>query len=146
MRPPTAPAAFRDTTVPASRTREELTKTLARYGADSFSEQTVRDGERGAYVIRFRRDNRVYRLMIDLGTTPRDERQRMRALYWSLKGMLDAAVFGLLKFEDVLLGYTELPAPGGGTITVGEQIQAQIDAHELPSLTAPVRMLPAPKD
>jgi hypothetical protein len=149
MRPPTKrdiPEAYRNTAVPAHRSREEIERLLFRYGATDVAWQSVRSAEQAGMAVRFRRGARVYRLRVDLGAAPQEERQRMRALYWGMKAMLEQAEFGILTFEDVFLAYSELMLPSGQVATVGEVIQGQLERQEMPSLEAPMRALPAPRE
>lgn len=55
------------------------------------------------------------------------ERQAWRGLFWYLKSMMEAAEFGLLKFEDVFMSFFE--ASDGRTI--GEVILPQLEAGRL---------------
>lgn len=137
------PEAYRNTSVPAHRSRDEIERLLLRYGASGVAWQSVRTPDQAAVAVRFRRADRVYRFQVNLGADDRDERQRMRALYWGLKAMLEQAEFGILTFEDVFLAYSELALPDGSTTTVGEVIQGQLARQEMPSLETGLRALPA---
>jgi len=137
------PEAYRNTPVPAHRSRDEIEQHLLRYGATAVAWQSIRAADQAVLALRFRRGDRVYRFQVNLGEQPQDERQRMRALYWGLKAMLEQAEFGILKFEDVFLAYSELALPGGRTATVGELIEHQVAQGKPPDLTAALRALPA---
>jgi len=139
------PEAYRNTSVSAHRTRDEIERVLLRYGADGVAWHSVRSPQGAAVAVRFRRADRVYRFHLDMGTDARDERQRMRALYWGLKAMLEQAEFGILAFQDVFLAFSEVALPDGRTATVGEIIQGQLARQQVPSLEAGLRALPAPE-
>ena len=55
------------------------------------------------------------------------ERQAWRALAWYLKTMLEAAAFGLMKFEEVFLAYVE----DDQGRTIGEVVIPQLEAGRL---------------
>lgn len=138
------PEAYRNTSVSAHRSRDEIERLLLRYGAIGVAWQSLRTQDSAHLGLRFRRGDRVYRLQVALGDDERDHRQRMRALYWGLKAMLEQAEFGILTFEDVFLAYSEIAMPDGRSTTVGEVIRGQLDRYEVPSLDAAMRALPAP--
>ena len=138
----TVPDAYKNTRVSTHKSRDEIEGVLLKYDCDAVMWQGGRvDGE-AAMAIRFRRQDRVYRFEVDLGDDQQEERQRMRALYWGLKTMLEQAAFGILKFEDVFLAYSEVALPDGSTTTVGEVLGPQLTRHELPDMGAPLRILP----
>ena len=60
-------------------------------------------------------------------TADQRERQAWRGLYWYLKSMMEAAEFGLLKFEDVFMSFFE-SADGR---TIGEVVIPQLEAGRL---------------
>ena len=137
------PAPYRQTPVPAHRSREEIERILLDYGADGVAWQSLRTQQGAAMVLRFRKDDRVYRFQVDLGADARDERQRLRALRHYLKTMMEQAVFGILKMEDVFLAFSEIALPNGATTTVSELVQGQLASHQVPDLVAGLRALPA---
>ena len=55
------------------------------------------------------------------------ERQAWRALSWYLKTMLEAATFGLMRFEEIFLAYVE----DEDGRTVGEVVIPQLEAGRL---------------
>lgn len=55
------------------------------------------------------------------------ERQAWRALSWYLKTMLEAATFGLLKFEDVFLSFFV----GDNDLTIGEVLIPRLESGRL---------------
>lgn len=144
------PSAFRGTQVAAHKSREDIEIRLVNAGAEAVQWQSVRDATAAQMLLRFKFRGRVYRFRLPLFDAEaqteearrRDERQRLRALHWSIKAMLDAEDFGMLKFEDLALAFAEVALPEAGqTITVGEVINAQLDAARLPDLTASLRAL-----
>jgi hypothetical protein len=60
-------------------------------------------------------------------TAEQRERQAWRALAWYLKTMLEAATFGLLRFEDVFLSFVE----DENGRTIGEVVIPQLEAGRL---------------
>jgi hypothetical protein len=55
------------------------------------------------------------------------ERQAWRALAWYLKTMLEAATFGLMRFEEIFLAYVEDESGR----TIGEVVIPQLEAGRL---------------
>jgi hypothetical protein len=55
------------------------------------------------------------------------ERQAWRALAWYLKTMLEAATFGLMRFEEIFLAYVE----DENGRTIGEVVIPQLEAGRL---------------
>ena len=133
------------TSVPVERSRAEIERTLARYGAEQFvygwdREQavigfTVRiDGDQRRQV-RFKlplpaRDDREFThhargRRTDTEIERRYEqscRQRWRALALVVKSKLEAVETGIASFEDEFLAYTMLPSGE----TVGEWVVPQL--------------------
>lgn len=130
------------TTVPANRSRDEIERTLTRFGARSFAYAT--EGRRA--MIGFKRDDRLVRMVLDLPDpydrefthTPTGQRrsvkttetaydqavrERWRALALVVKAMLTAVDAGILTFEDAFLSYFVLP----GGKTVGEHMAPAIE-------------------
>ena len=142
-----APEAYRNTRVPITKSQEAIETLLLRYEADGVAFQSVRGPDRVAVGLRFRMRKKVYRLQVELGADPQEQRQRMRALYWGLKGIIEQGVFGIIRLEEALLAFAEFALPDGSTVTVGETILPQLEKAEPPSLEAVlVRALPAPRD
>lgn len=147
------------TSVPADRTRSEIEKTLARYGATSFAYAT---DARGA-VIQFDLAGRRIRLAVRFPNRADREftrtatgrpraaaeaerafdqavRQRWRALLLVLKAKLEAVDSGIAALEDEFLAYVVNPQTGR---TVGEDIAPQLRAaYEQPGAMPPPLMLP----
>jgi len=141
------PLAYAGTSVPVMTTQQAIQDLLLRYGSTKIAWQSLVTQDGSWVQLRFERGDRVYRIDAPLGTDPAENRQHMRALYWGLKSTLEMAEFGIFKFEQVFLSFTELMLPdGSGTRTVGEAVEAQIGAHRVPSLTQGmnVKALPAP--
>ena len=145
------PEAYRSTPVPAGQSRQQIEDLLMRAGAEGVVWQVGRTTTTGQMQLRFSYRKRVYRFSIPLfapdAQTDRDraqdERQRMRALLWSLKAMIEQDQFGLIRFEDAAVAWAELALPAGGTTTVGEVIHQQIERCAMPNLDAAMRALPA---
>lgn len=121
------------TDVAPDRSRGEIEKTLARYGATQFAY----GWDENAAVLGFVADGRQIRFVVPM-PDPRDPeftktdtgrtrtpaaqrtaveqatRQRWRALALVVKAKLEAVASGLISFEDEFLPYTVLP--GGQTV------------------------------
>lgn len=140
-----------DTAVSPERSRAEIEKVLARYGADAFSYAY----DDGRAAIAFRMRGRMVKLMIpfpsegELRLTPtglrrsaaqvrqaRDKelRRRWRAMALVVKAKLEAVESGIVTFEDEFLPHIVLPDGS----TVGDWMQPQVErAYEtgqMPSL------------
>jgi len=139
------PEAYKSTTVSANRTRDQIEQILVRYGANKTLWQSANDEGQRAMALRFVLRGRSYRLTLGLGDTPQEERQRMRALYWHLKHLMEQDAFGIIRVEESLLAAEEVQVPGTNTtLTVGEMVRPQLDGRQLPSLDAALRALPSP--
>lgn len=151
------------TTVTSAKTREEIERTLARYGADQFL-YAWRDGDA---VIGFRMNGRQIKFVLPLpsksdpeftqymnGSVPylRTEseaekryeqatRQRWRALGLIIKAKLEAIESGISIFEDEFMANVVLP----DGLTVGEWMRPQIEeVYRLGKMPPMLPMLPAP--
>ena len=142
-----------NTSVSVEKSRAEVERTLARYGASAFGYMT----EAGRAVIMFEAHER--RIRFDLPLPRPDEtrftmtanhrsksptqaqaaweqacRQRWRALALAVKAKLEAVESGIAEFEDEFLAYVVLP--GGGTM--GEMARSAIahayDTGKMPAL------------
>lgn len=144
------PRFAENTSVPADRSRAEIEKTLARYGASSFGYGW---NEQGAIVtfeahgrrIQFRlqmpdRNAREFTHTPERQTTrspaqaeqawEQATRQRWRALALVVKAKLEAVDAGIASFEEEFLAHTIVPGPRGA-ITVAEMLLPQIaEAYE----------------
>lgn len=130
------------TQVPVSRSREEIERTLERFGATA--QMWMRDDEVGAVTVAFKRDGKMYKFSLRLPPlsafkeTPShkwirtaaaakaaqdtETRRCFRSLANYLKAMLDAIDTGIIVAEEALLPYLMLP----GGHTVYEQAQRQL--------------------
>lgn len=122
-----------NTSVPSDRSRAEIEKTLARYGADEFAYATRRE----MAVIQFTAEGRTIRFTVPLPDrgdsqftrTPTGKirsstqaeaafeqavRQRWRALSLVVKAKLEAVASGIVTFEQEFLPHILLP--GGRTV------------------------------
>ena len=148
------------TTVSAASSRDEIERTLTRYGADQF----MYGWQDEAAVIGFRMNGKHIRFMLSLPR--RDEerfthhsrgprtpdgalkeweqavRQRWRALAFVIKAKLEAVEGGIAIFEDEFLANIVLPTGE----TAGAWMRPQIaEAYRIGSMPALLPMLPAPK-
>ena len=130
------------TEVSTGRSKDEIERTLTRYGADQFAYATTP----GQAMIGFRLAGRLYRFVLplpdrndaDFRLTPnrrtaRSEeaasaaweqacRQRWRALALYIKAVLEAQESGIIKAEDGFLAQAILPSGS----TVGQTLEPQL--------------------
>ncbi len=125
------------TKVPVEQTRNEIERTLQRYGADRFAYFT----EVGKAIIVFEADERRIRFDLPLSTddkTGRLARQKWRALLLCIKAKLEAVTSEIETFEEAFLAHVVLP--DGSTVAeqTKERIaQAYSGGTMLPMLTGP---------
>lgn len=148
----TARTPYQDTTVPVERSKEQIRQALKEAGARGvqYEEQWAADGAHDAegqrFIVRFlwavgEHFDATVRVRLEVKPlTPergarggwrvspeQRERQAWRALAWYLKTMLEAASFGLMRFEDVFLSFVE----GEDGRTVGEHIIPMLESGRL---------------
>ena len=131
------------TEVPIGRSRDEIERTLERFGATG--QIWARDDEIGQVIIAFKRKARGYKFIIklpplsDFRFTPKmtyertpkqmadmrdaETRRRFRSLANYIKALMDAIDTGIIKAEEALLPYQMLPSGE----TVYQRVQEQID-------------------
>lgn len=154
-----------DTGVPADRSRAEIERTLARYGADGFMYATSADSALVAFTkaglqVRFvlamplANDKAFTHWMrggYPVERTPeaarklheQATRQRWRALALVIKAKLEAVDAGISVFEDEFLANIVLP--GGGGQLAGEWLRPQIaEAYRLGTMP-PLLAIGGPK-
>lgn len=146
-----------DTSVPADRSRSEIERTLARYGADQFMYGW--DGDQA--VIAFRMNDRHVRFLLPMprkddpeftmtptGRWSRSEaqaleawekatRQRWRALALVVKAKLEAVESGIAEFEDEFLAYIMLSDGSTVSDAIRPQIAKNYDQGGPPMLALP---------
>lgn len=142
-----------ETSVPVERSRAEIERTLARYGADRF--MYAASPEKA--MIAFQVKGRHIRMLLPMPTDKdkkialdrwgyrrsdsaidariqQEARSRWRALGLVIKAKLEAVESGIAVFEDEFLAYMVLPDGG----TVGEwarpQIAAAYESGKMPAL------------
>jgi len=128
------------TKVPVDVTRNEIERTLMRYGAKRFAYFT----ETGRAIIVFEAAGRRIRfdLPVPSGETDKDrqiQRQRWRALLLCIKAKLESVESKIETFEEAFLAHVVLP----DGVTVGQHTRPAIEAaysgKDMPTL------LPSPK-
>ena len=143
---------FEDTSVPVSRSQEQIRKLLRNAGAQGVQFSEEWHGDVDAYYVRFiwplgdpeNPVTQAVRLRVE--ALPEDhkgvwkkadqrERQAWRGLAHYLEGTIKAATFGLIRFEDIFLSFMEVEPMGQ---TLGERIIPQIELGRL--------ALPPPSD
>lgn len=128
------------TTVSSFRSREEIERTLDRYGADQF----IYGKERTSSYLAFRMNDRQIKFILpmpdkdDFAETPKGKirtaasqekeyeqavRQKWRALNLVIKAKLEAIESGITEFEDEFLAHIMLPDGS----TAGDYMKPQID-------------------
>lgn len=127
------------TKVPISQTRNEIERTLQRYGADQF----LYGSETGRAVVGFRMSKRQVKIMLVLpkGDSDKDQkeiRRLWRSLGMIIKAKLEAVASGVSVFDDEFMPYIVLPSGE----TVGQFMRPQIDQAYLTG-TMP-KLLPGP--
>jgi hypothetical protein len=140
-----------NTEVNADRSRQEIERTLKRYGADQF----LYGWEKEEAAIRFRAHgyNVTLRLTMptiaDVSATPKGRRrrgeaaqreleqvrrQRWRALALVVKAKLEAVASGIAMFEDEFLAYTMLPNGQTTGQWFAPQLQAAYQSGKVPKM------------
>jgi len=145
-----------DTTVPVERSRAEIERTLARYGASAFGYIT----EAGRAVVMFEANGR--RVRFDLPLPMPDERrfthtagrgqprsptqaraaweqacrQRWRALGLAIKAKLEAVEAGISEFEEEFLAFIVLPDGRTMGPVARPAIAAAYASGQMPALLA----------
>lgn len=123
-----------DTKVPVNRSRDELERTLTRFGADQFA--YGREGRnhvigfrvKGRYVRidlevpRAERPRDTYSASIENAADPQEERRMWRSLVLVVKAKLEAVNSGISTVEAEFLNHIVLPDGK----TVGQWIRPQL--------------------
>lgn len=148
------------TSVSTSASREEIERTLVRYGADQFlygwGEEAATvgfrlDGRQVRFVLGMpRKDNRRFTHHSRGARTPEAAlkeweqavRQRWRALALVIKAKLEAVESGISIFDDEFLANIVLPNGQTG----GDWMRPQVaEAYRIGSMPALLPMLPSPE-
>lgn len=154
----------RDTQVPVERSRAEIERTLARYGATAFSYGWQEDRA----VVMFQAHGRRIRFDIliphisdffytetgqrrstSAAESARDQavRQRWRALLLVIKAKLEAVDVGIVSFEEEFLAHIMLPDGSKVSHWMEPQLEAVYESGQMPKLLPPARVaLAAGKD
>jgi hypothetical protein len=112
----------RRTRVPVNQSRNEIEKTLVRYGASGF----IYGYDKESAIVGFRMSERHVKFMLPMkkGMNEQQERQRWRALLLVIKAKLEAVSAGITVFDDEFMAHIVTP---DGT-TLGEQLRPQIES------------------
>jgi len=135
---------YQDTSVAVERSMQQVREGLRAAGARGIQIEDTWDPPR--ILIRFlwpmgEQFDQIVRVRLEATPLPPEkgarggwkvsteqrERQAWRALAWYLKTMLEAAAFGLMKFEEVFLAYVE----DENGRTIGEVVIPQLEAGRL---------------
>jgi hypothetical protein len=132
-----------DTKVPVDKTRLDIERTVAKYGAKSFAYWARDDG---ATIVFEANDRRVRFDMkmppLGKGGSDQARRSRWRALLLCIKAKLESVEAGIETFEEAFLAH--VVTPDGRT--VGEAIQPQIASAYNGRELKPLRLaLPPPR-
>lgn len=143
-----------DTSVSVERSRSEIEKTLARYGASAFAYGY----KQNMATVQFEAENRRIRFELSMPDPTADEftkggrwgttvhpdnaarkweqscRQKWRALSLAIKAKLEAVESGISAFEDEFMAHIVLP--NGRTVgeVMTQQIQQAYDNKKMPPL------------
>lgn len=132
-----------NTSVPVSRSREEIEKVLRNHGAHSF----VFGDTRGRALLAFEMRDRRLRFYVPMpelnksGSNERDvgreTRRRWRAMLLVLKAKLEAVASEIVSFDEEFLAHIVVQ----GNVTVGDrmvpEVVAALKSGKLPPLLGP---------
>lgn len=128
------------TKVPVEKSKTEIERTLARYGADRFAYFT----EAGKAIIVFEAHERRLRFDLPLPADDSDKdqrarRQKWRALLLCIKAKLESVASDIETFEDAFLAHVVMP--DGKTVSehTRPRIALAYKGEDMPAL------LPSPK-
>lgn len=127
------------TKVPVDQTRNEIERTLVKYGASRFAYFS----EDGRAIIVFEAEDRRLRFDLPLPQGDSDKiaqsrRQKWRALLLAIKSKLESVESGIETFEEAFLAHVVMP----DGITVGQHARSGIEsAYKSQKMQA---LLPAP--
>lgn len=143
------------TTVPSDRSRAEIEKTLARYGATTFQYGWQQDRAAIGFVMSGRQIRFVLPLpdreSADFTRTPTGKsrtstaaeaayeqavRQRWRALSLMVKAKLEAVASGIVTFEEEFLPHTVLPSGR----TVAQEIMPAVESAYATGAVTPLQI------
>jgi hypothetical protein len=143
------------TTVPSDRSRQEIERTLTRYGASKF----MYGWDEDAAVIAFSAHDRYIRFKLPLPEREDREfthhargrrtdseverrweqatRQRWRALALVVKAKLEAVEAGIAEFEDEFLAYIVMPDNRTLSEVIRPEVALAYQSGEMPQLALP---------
>ena len=143
------------TTVPSDRSRAEIEKTLARYGATTFQYGWQQDRAAIGFVMSGRQIRFILPLPDrenpDFTRTPTGKsrtataaeaayeqavRQRWRALALMVKAKLEAVASGIVTFEEEFLSHTVLPSGR----TVAQEIMPAVESAYATGAVTPLQI------
>jgi hypothetical protein len=139
----TTPTPYEQTSVPAARSQEQITKLLRAFGCSGVQFDT--DFETGRCIVRFgiRKETALQVVRLEVQPLPPErlkrgsgwrvsaeqrERQAWRGLHHYLEGNLKAAEFGLVRFEDIFLAHFELDPAHGDNRTLSQALRPALEA------------------
>jgi len=137
---------YQDTSVPVERSKQQIREALRTAGAKGMQLEETWTAE-PRLLVRFlwslgpKGHEQIVRVRVEARPLPpvkgtrttwrvspeQRERQAWRALAWYLKTMLEAATFGLMRFEDIWLSFIE----DSDGRTIGEHVIPMLEAGRL---------------
>ena len=131
-----------NTSVPVDRSRAEIERCLMKYGATGFGYTWERRPKEEVASIAFGFQERRIRLDIPMPESPKEQRQRWRAVLLVIKAKLEAVETGISVFEDEFMANIMLPDGK----SVSEWMRPQIaEAYRIGSMPEMLPMLEGPK-
>lgn len=143
------------TSVPSEKSRQEIERTLSRYGASKF----MYGWDKGSAVIAFYAHERYIRFKLPLpdrddrdfthhsrgrrnpasseGLWEQATRQRWRALALVVKAKLEAVESGISEFEDEFLAYIVMPDNRILSEVIRPEVAIAYESGEMPMLALP---------
>lgn len=129
----TKPRRFaQDTSVPVSKSRDQIVDLMKRAGADAF----MFGEDAGRATIGFRLGGRYLRFTVPVpqSASLQLQRTRWRALWLTVKAQLEAVAIGLTTIEDAFLAETLLPDRRTIAEVMAPQIEDAYRSGKMPPL------------
>lgn len=125
--------AYRETSVPAARSQEQLRQILRRAGADRIMSGEVYTGERKAAGVEFNHRGLLVRVVCPFvevkgDVSDQEIRRVWRVLHWGIKARMEGIENGLETFEQAFLPHIVDPST---RMTIWQMVQPSIAAGAL---------------
>lgn len=129
---------YQGTTVPVSRSQEQIRKLLIESGAQAhqFSEYGAQEMIEisWARVVKVNNEPKLQPLRIKVSYKGKKIEQVWRALFYHLKAKLEIVKFGIMSFEEEFLSYFVVRLPDGSRGTIAEALVPSLKRAETPDL------------